>query len=185
LLRKDKRFFRVITDGEYSGSRNVVVKAELYNQSYEPVNTTDVNFTLNNEEGESFNYLFSPVDRAYSLDLKRLSVGVYKYSANTRLGTETYRSRGEFVVTGESRESRTLQADHAMLYRLAKQNDGEMLYPEELAELPNRLAERQTLQSKIYYEEKYTGLFNLWWVIGLIVFLLSVEWFLRKYFGTY
>lgn len=185
LLRKDKRFFRVITDGEYVGSRNVVVKAELYNQSYEPVNITDVNFTLNNEEGESFNYLFSPVDRAYNLDLKRLPVGVYKYSANTRLGTETYRSRGEFVVTGESLESRTLQANHAMLYRLAKQNDGEMLYPDELLSLPDRLAERETLQSKIYYEEKYTGLFNLWWVIGLVILLLSVEWFLRKYFGTY
>lgn len=185
LLRKDKRFFRVITDGEYTGSHNVVVMAELYNQSYEQVNTSDVNFTLKNESGESFNFLFSPVDQSYSLDLKRLPIGVYNYQANTRLGTETYFSRGEFVVSGESLESRTLQADHDMLFRLAKQNEGEMLYPHELETLPERLDERQTLQSKIYYEEKYTGLFNLWWVIGLILFLLSLEWFLRKYFGTY
>jgi len=60
-----------------------------------------------------------------------------------------------------------------------------MLYPEKLETLPDLLAEGQTLQSKIYYEEKYTGLFNLWWVIGVIVLLLALEWFLRKYFGTY
>ena len=185
LLRKDKRFFRVITEGDYSGSKSVVVKAELYNQSYEPVNQPDVNFTLTNEKGEKFNYVFSPDDQTYILDLKRLPVGVYNYAAGTRLGPETYQARGEFVVTDESLESRNLQADHAMLYRLATQNDGEMLYPDELNELPDRLDERQTLQSKIYYEEKYTGLFNLWWVIGLVILFLSGEWFLRKYFGTY
>lgn len=185
LLRKDKRFFRVKTKGEYTSHQNVVVKAELYNQSYEAVNTSDVNFVLKNEDGEAFNFLFSLVDQAYMLDLKHLPVGVYKYSANTRLGQERYATGGEFVVTDESFESMTLQADHAMLYRLATQNDGNMLYPGEIQNLPDILAERQTMKSKIYYEEKYTGLFNLWWVVGLILFLLSLEWFLRKYFGTY
>ena len=185
LLRKDKRYFRTITKGEYSSNEDIIIQAELYNQSYEPVNQPDVNFTLTNEENEKFNYLFSPNNSAYLLNLKQLPVGVYKYMATTSLGGEKYRRQGEFVVSGESIESRVLQADHSMLYRLANQHEGEMLPSEALLTLPDLLKEKQNLQSKIYYEEKYTGLFNLWWVLGLILFLLSLEWFLRKYFGTY
>lgn len=185
LLRKDKRYFRTTTKGEYSSNEDIIIQAELYNQSYEPVNQPDVNFTLTNEENEKFNYLFSPHNTAYLLNLKQLPVGVYKYAANTSLGGEKYRRQGEFVVSGESIENRILQADHSMLYRLATQHEGEMLPFDALSTLPYLLKEKQNLQSKIYYEEKYTGLFNLWWVVGLVLFLMSLEWFLRKYFGTY
>jgi hypothetical protein len=185
LLRKDKRFFRVDTQGEYTGNENVIIDAELYDQSYEPVNEPDVNFILINENAEKFDYLFSPSDKSYKLDLGRLPVGIYKYSADTKLGREKYKVNGEFVVNAESLESRTLKANHNLLYRLANQHGGEMLYPSDIDQLPEILDKEQNLQSKIYYEEKYTGLFNLWSVIGLILFLLSLEWFLRKYFGSY
>jgi len=185
LLRKDKRFFRVHTKGEYTGNENVVIDAELYDQSYEPVNQPDVNFTLTNEKDEKFDYLFSPVGQSYKLDLQRLPVGIYSYKASTRLGQDNYAAKGEFVVSSETLESRTLKANHNLLYRLASLHEGEMMYPLQIDQLPEKLSKEQNLQSKIYYEEKYTGLFNLWAVIGLIVFLLSIEWFLRKYFGSY
>lgn len=185
LLRSDKRFFRVYTKGEYTGNKNIVVEAELYDHSYELVNKPDVSFKLTNEKGEKFDYLFSPANRAYKLDLKRLPVGIYKYTASTKLGQDKYTVKGEFVVSGESLENRTLKANHNMLYRLASLHDGNMLYPGELSTLPDLLIEKQNLQSKIYYEEKYTGLFNIWEMLGLIILLLSLEWFLRKYFGSY
>jgi len=185
LLRKDKRFFRVNTQGEYTGNEDVIIDAELYDQSYEPVNEPDVNFTLINENGEKFDFLLSPNEKSYKLNLSRLPVGIYKYSADTKLGRDTYKVKGEFVVNGESLESRTLKANHNLLYRLASQHGGKMLYPAQLDQLPEQINKEQNLQSKIYYEEKYTGLFNLWAVIGLILFLLMLEWFLRKYFGSY
>ena len=185
LARKDKRFFRITTKHEYASGEDVTVKAELYNPSYEPVNDVDVNFILTNENGEQYNYVFSPFKKGYVLNLKKLPVGVYNYSATAKLGNEKYKSWGKFIVAGRSLESRNLNADYALLYRLAQQHDGRLIFPDEIKDIPKLLAARDDLKTKVYYEEKYTGLNTLPWLAGLIMLLLAVEWFLRKYFGSY
>jgi len=185
VAKKDKRFFRIITKNEYSSSEKVILKAELYNASYESVNGADVSLRLINEEKQQFNYLFSPDANNYSLDLKQLDIGVYRYIAQTQLGNEEYEARGEFIVSGQSFESRRLKADHNMLFRLARVGNGKMLYPDELSELPEILADNDHLKKRIYFEEKLSGLNTMPIIIAIILFLLSLEWFLRKYFGSY
>jgi hypothetical protein len=185
MVRKDKRNFRVISKGEYNSRDRVTILAELYNQSMEPVNESDVNFRLTNESGEQFNYLFSPEGSGYLLDLDRLPVGVYRYLANTQLGKDSYRESGEFVVSQRSLEVENLNADHGMLFRLASSNGGEMLYPSQLSSFPEQLTSRDDLKNRFYYEEKYSGLHDMPWIIGLILLLLTLEWLLRKYFGSY
>lgn len=185
MARKDKRFFRVNTKGIYRNTDRIAISAELYTKSYEPTNNADVSFTLFNESGENFNYIFSPDGKAYSLDLNRLPIGVYKYSANTKLGQDQYNTSGEFVVTGESLEGSKLNANHRMLYKLAADHNGQLLFADEMMDLPEIMLAGNNMKSKIYYEEKYTGLHNLPYVIGLLLLLLSIEWFLRKYLGGY
>ena len=185
VAKKDKRFFRIITKNEYSSSEKVILKAELYNASYESVNDADVSLRLINEDKQQFNYLFSPDANNYSLDLKQLDIGVYRYIAQTQLGNEEYEARGEFIVSGQSFESRRLKADHNMLFRLARVGNGKMLYPDELSELPEILADNDHLKKRIYFEEKLSGLNTMPIIIAIILFLLSLEWFLRKYFGSY
>ncbi len=185
MARKDKRFFRIISEGEYSSNSPVVLKAELFNDSYELVNEPDVNLVLTNEEGEKFNYLFSPEDQAYTLDLDRLPEGIYRYTGLTSLGKDKYASSGEFIVTEQTVESRNLRANHPMLFRMAEKQDGKMLYPSELDSIPAILSQRSDLRNKIYYEERYMGLQSLFWIFLLITILLSLEWFVRKYLGGY
>ncbi|MCF6170973.1 MAG: hypothetical protein L3J66_08360 [Bacteroidales bacterium] len=185
MARKDKRHFRVITKGTYPSYQNVVISAELYNSAFEAVNNVEVNLRLTNEAGEQFNYLFSAYDQNYRLDLKQLPEGVYRYHAQTRLGTKQYRANGEFVVSSESLESRKLQANHRMLFRLADEHGGKMLYPGETETLPALLSKRDDQASRVYYEEHFTALHTLAAVLLLILLLLSLEWFLRKYFGSY
>jgi len=110
---------------------------------------------------------------------------VYRYIAQTQLGNEEYEARGEFIVSGQSFESRRLKADHNMLFRLARVGNGKMLYPDELSELPEILAGNDHLKKRIYFEEKLSGLNTMPIIIAIILFLLSLEWFLRKYFGSY
>jgi len=185
MAKKDKRHFKVITSGTYRGNQNVVLSAELYNDAYEAVNETDVNLKLTNEDGEQFSFVFSPFEENYILNLKQLSEGVYQYQAQTHLGNKNYTASGEFVVSSQSLESQNLQANHRMLYRLATAHEGQMLLPDQIESLPALLAARDDLKSRVHYEEHFSALHSLLAVLLLILGLLSLEWFLRKYFGSY
>jgi hypothetical protein len=185
VAKKDKRFFRVKTKNNYNQSERVVLTAELYNAAYEAVNSAEISLQLIDESGQQFNYLFSPKGDLYSLDLKQLDMGIYRYTAKTQHGNENYEARGEFIVSGQSFESRNLKADHHLLYRLASITNGKLLYPENLDELSNLLANNPALKNRVYYEEKMSGLNTLPLILIMILFLLSLEWFIRKYFGSY
>lgn len=183
--KKDKRFFRVNTQNEYTRSENVIINAELYNASYEAVKNAEVSLRLINEDKKQFIYLFAPEGDIYSLDLKKLEVGIYSYVAQTQLGSEQHKAIGEFLVSDESFESRKLQADHGLLYRLANTGTGKMLKVNDLEELPILLAENKAIKKRTYIEEKMSGLNTIPIILIIILFLLSLEWFLRKYFGSY
>ena len=185
MARKDKRFFRVSSEGEYNSSKAVVLKAELFNASYELINEPDVSMILTNEEGEQFNHIFSPDGTSYRLDLDRLPVGVYEYAASVTLGKNKYKEFGEFVVTEQSLEGRNLRADHGLLYRMAEKQNGSMLFLSDFSQLPEILSGRTDLKNKVYFEEQYTGLQNLFWLFIVLILLLGTEWFFRKYFGGY
>jgi hypothetical protein len=60
-----------------------------------------------------------------------------------------------------------------------------MLYPEEITELPSLLAENNAIKKRTYFEEKLSGLNTMPLILIIILSLLSLEWFLRKYFGSY
>ncbi|HEY9113951.1 MAG TPA: hypothetical protein VIN10_04580, partial [Bacteroidales bacterium] len=184
VARKDKRFFKVISKGEYSSSERIILRAELFDQSYKPVNNVEVDFKLTNESGEQFNHVFSTDGNSYMLDLKILPEGIYHYSSSSKVGAENYKASGEFVVKRSSLESRDLRANHSMLFRLSDQHDGQMFYPQQIAELSDLLLQKD-LKGKIYFEEKFTNLKDLPLVLFLILLLLSAEWFFRKYFGSY
>jgi hypothetical protein len=185
VAKKDKRFFRVYSKNSYNQSENVVLSAELYNATFEAVNEAEVSLRLTDESGQQFNYLFSPKGDIYSLDLKQLEVGIYKYVARTQYGKEEFEAKAEFIVSGQSFESRNLQADHHLLYRLADVSNGELLYPDEIEELRVILASNPLLKKRIYFEDKMSGLNTLPVILAIILFLLCLEWFLRKYFGSY
>jgi hypothetical protein len=44
---------------------------------------------------------------------------------------------------------------------------------------------RKEARSIIHSEETYDPLLNLKWVFFILLFMVSIEWFLRKYFGSY
>ena len=58
-----------------------------------------------------------------------------------------------------------------------------MLYPDQLDQLPQLLAERDDLKSIVYTHTRYTELLNLPLLFILIVLLLAAEWAIRKLKG--
>jgi hypothetical protein len=62
---------------------------------------------------------------------------------------------------------------------------GGKFYP--LGQINAMLSELQNkkVSSVIRSEESFDSALNLKWVFGVLLLLISAEWFLRKYFGSY
>ncbi len=185
IANTDKRHFIVHSKGEYESNKDIVVSAELYNQTLKPDNTPDVVLLLTNEDGKKYDFTFSPFGDYYKLNLNKLPVGAYSYSASTKLGNDVYKDNGEFIVQKPDIESRDLVANHGMLNRLSQNHNGAMYQPHEINKLLPKINSMQSMKVKIHYQDKFIGLSSLLFVIIGILILLVIEWFLRKYFGDY
>lgn len=184
INRNDQRPFQVFAQDEYVIFDPIVLKAECFNESHELVNTSEIPLTLLNEAGEQFQYLFSPKKDSYALDLGTLPEGIYRYTSTAECQGKNMTESGEFVVTGSTLENRDLKANHRLLYQLAEMNGGRVLYPDNLNSL-KKTVDDLGLKSRIDYEIKLIDLGTLPYILIAIFLLLSLEWFLRKYFGTY
>jgi hypothetical protein len=82
-------------------------------------------------------------------------------------------------------ETIATRADHALMYNLASRHDGRMIFPDQITQLPGLLKNRDDIHTLIYTRKTYNEFNNIIWILVAIVALLSAEWFLRKYKGSY
>ncbi len=184
-VKVDKSFFKVLGKNNFYENEAIDLEAEVYNESYELINEPEVNIVLTNADNKKFNYTFSKTSNAYRLNAGLMPVGEYKYDAKVKVGEKIYTQRGEFSITALQVELTNTVADHQMLYSLAKKHDGELIYPNQLEQLANKLNAREDIKSVSYSEKKLRDVINLKWIFFLILALLSFEWFIRKRNGAY
>lgn len=183
--RENKSHFRVISKNNFPENEPVTFDAEVYNDNYEMVNTSDVSISITNADKKSFPFTFSKTDKAYTLNAGFLPSGTYRYKATTKLGDRIYNSEGEFSVNALQVEQNEIVADHQLMYALAHKNGGEMYYPNQLDQLAKALQARDDIKTISYTHTKMQDLVNMKWVFFLLLLLLSVEWFIRKRSGAY
>ena len=179
--------FIVETERHYSDNDEVMVHAQLYNESYEPFNSPEAKLTLQgvqgsveNHKGVQGDYNFSRQGSGYTLSLGTLPEGLYRYTATTTYDGTTYTAEGAFAVEALHLEQANLTANHTLLKTISSITGGKMFYPDQLSSLN---AELQTLKPVIYTHTRFSEMLNLLWVLILIILLLSLEWVLRKYHG--
>lgn len=181
----DKSLFRVISKNNFFENESVDFEAEVYNDSYELINSPEVNMVITNQEGKSFPFTFNKTVTAYRLNAGMFPVGNYRYEAKVKVGAKIYSEKGEFSVAALQVETTNTVADHQLLYSLAKKSGGEMIYPGQLDKLAEILNEREDIKPISRSEKKLSDLINLKWIFFLILVLVSMEWFIRKINGAY
>jgi hypothetical protein len=117
---------------------------------------------------------------SYELDAGELPAGEYNYKAVTSLGKLKYEAEGQFIISSQEAEYKQIIADHQLLYAVSMQNGGQMLFPNQLGELPALIRANEMVKSVSYENPKYSELIELELLFFLIVALLSLEWLSRK-----
>ncbi|MFC2118765.1 hypothetical protein ACFLSY_09010 [Bacteroidota bacterium] len=180
---KDERFIinvdRIIPENEA-----VLFNAELYNESYENINHPELKLEIRNLKNEEFTYIFDRTGDTYSLNIGTFPYGDYKYIANVDIADESLIKEGEFSIIKMDIESENTIADHGLLYQLAENNGGKMFSPLQFAQLKLEIENNPNINTQSWKEKQYFDLINFKWILFIFVFLLSMEWFLRKFFGS-
>ena len=184
-LKENKNPFKIHANNEYEESEDIVILAELYNSSYDLVNTPDVNFMLTNPDGKEFTYHFFKTSNAYKLELGKLPQGIYTWSANTTFSGKNYKANGTFLVKEVKKEWLNSTANHRLLKNIAENTNGQFYLPQQLSQLKTDIENRDDIVTVAYNEKSFKDLIDYKWLFFLIIILMAAEWFIRKYNGAY
>ncbi|MDD5570635.1 MAG: hypothetical protein PHD97_05690 [Bacteroidales bacterium] len=184
-VKVDKRYFRIISKNIFLENEPVTFDAEVYNESYELINTPEINIDIFNPENKKFSFVFNKTSKAYMLDAGMFPVGTYRYEAKAKAGDKLFSDKGQFTVTPITIEASNTVADHQLMNKLAKTHNGKMYFPNQFENLLNEINGRDDIKTVSYTNKKLKDIINMKWIFFLLIFLLSVEWFVRKRGGAY
>lgn len=184
-VKDNKDKFRVIVANQFNENQEIIFNAELYNNSYELVNTPEVKLELKNEAGVDYQFVFNKSGNAYVLNAGVLPVGSYSYLASTTFSGEQYVVKGQLQINPLLVELNNTVANHQLLQNIANKYNGKMVLPTKTNELEQLIKENTAISSVIYEETDIKGIIHLKWIFFLILALISTEWFIRKRNGAY
>ena len=178
-LNEDKRNFRIKIPKVIYENQKFTLNAEFYNSNFQLVNDPDAEITLINQNKEIFKYIFSKNNNSYFLKINSLPKGVYTYSSEITYNDSVYFFNGIFEVLNLDVEQNNTKADHQLLFTLAKRNNGDLFYLNQIDLLLNKI---NNSENKIYSYSfnNITELLNKKWLFFLLLLFLSLEWFFRK-----
>ena len=183
--KEDKRKFKVYPISEtFEDTQPVVFNTELYNDIYEEIYGQPVSLTITGEDGtqKKFNYTTNENNTQYRVS--NLPEGVYQYQASTSINGQEYTSAGEFTVERLQIETLNLTANHHLLRQLSEETGGQFFSPSQIDQLVETTTQQQA-KNRIYTSEAYLPIINLKWIFFLLLILVSLEWGIRKYMGSY
>ena len=184
-VKDNKDKFRVIVDKQFNENQEIIFNAELYNNSYELVNTPEVKLELKNEAGVDYQFVFNKSGNAYILNAGILPVGSYSYLASTTFSGEQYAVKGPLQINPLLVELNNTVANHQLLQNVANKYNGKMVLPPEMNELEQLIKENTAISSVIYEETDIKEIIHIKWIFFLTLALISTEWFIRKRNGAY
>lgn len=183
--KEDKRKFKAYPiKNEFLNSESVIFDAEVYNDLYERIYENKIDITVTNVDGKKFDYTYVTNKNNTRYTINDLPDGVYKYSVSTYLGKDKEILNGEFLVKSLNIEATNLTADFSLLRKLSDKSEGQFFQNDEWTSLIQTVGSKEA-KGIIHSNEKYLPFINLEWILFLLLAIVSCEWFIRKFNGSY
>ncbi len=182
-VKSDKSNFRIAHKKKFSENEEVILDAELYNDSYELINEPEIKLKLTNGSGKEFSYVFGKTADKYRLSLGFLAPGNYHFDAKAVLGAKQYNKQGAFVVEELKLEDITTRADASLMKKLAEERGGKLFFTANTNALIQAIKEREDIKPVEHSMVEMKEMIHQKWIFFLIITLLTAEWFVRKRSG--
>jgi len=184
--KEDKRQFRAFTNKiAYKENENILFDAQLYNANYEAINNPEAYLKITNSVGEKFDYTFSKNNNSYYIDAGRLPEDNYTYTANANYNGKNITASGKFSVQSIVKEQYDLTAKHDLLFSLTEKFGGEVIYPSGVAQLSDILSNNDSIKPILFQKAETKSILDYQWILAILILLLAIEWFMRRFYGGY
>ena len=181
---RDKRRLYIDYQPVQSSNKRVFFKAQLYDKNFELITANDIDMLIIDSIGTKYNYQFIPDHNDYYLDIP-LSEGKYSFLSSVKTETDSLVQKGEFIISDFSIEKQNLVADYDLLFNLSNTHGGYTTTIDSLPELFTNITSSHHFKSRKSINYNYYPLINLKSCMILIIFLLFLEWFLRRRYINY
>lgn len=183
LTDKDKEL-NVYHKESYLNNETIVFNAEIKNPSQELINEADLRIRIRNKHNDdSYEYEFLRNDKSYILNIKTMPEGIYTYIAEAEHGGRRYEAKGTFAVVDVGAEAQELVANTGRMQSLSVLTNGKNFNINEINQLVEALYNDDRICSVMREENNYIDLINWKSLFFIILMMISIEWFLRKYFS--
>ncbi|WP_378188107.1 VWA domain-containing protein [Aquimarina sp. W85] len=183
-LSSNQKRRRLITLAEsfYYSNAQIIIGAEYFTKNYEFDARAIVEIKLkNNENGEEFVLPMILVKNSYQVDLSNLQPGTYEYTVSVQ--GENLKASGVFKILQYDVEKQFLNADFPKLQVLAQHTQGTIYSVDQSELLQSNFVNDQRYQPIQKSSENVVSLIDWKYLLLIILVSLTLEWFLRKYYG--
>ncbi|WP_339660169.1 vWA domain-containing protein [Croceibacter atlanticus] len=166
----------------YNGGDNIVIAAQYFDKNYEFDARAKLSMVVIGERNNTRQEIPMVLkNNRYEVDLSSLPPDSYKFSV-TVAGESISRS-GNFEIIEFNVEQQFLSANVTPLQQIATNTNKELYSMGNSAQLITNLLENETYNPIQKQQKQIKPLIDWYYLLGIIILTLSLEWFIRKYNG--
>lgn len=182
---EDKKRVKIITSKKfYSSGESVEFTAQVYDESFNPVNGAEVKINIKSNDYKTELLLNSIGSGLYEGSFLPDQNGDYTFVGSALLdGKNLGTDKGNFNVGDMEVEFLDTKMNYDFLNLLSTQTKGKYFPPSKIDDLISELKNIDLQSSK---EKITTSEIRLWsdeWFMAIVILLFAIEWFLRKRSG--
>jgi hypothetical protein len=162
---------------------DVVFKAKLFNKSNEFIENANVDIDIFDSDGNKYSSVFKNNEGEYEANLGSLEIGKYKFEVTYKKGENKIVKKGDFIVIENISEQLNLLADYNLLYRLSKNTGGELVKKEDVLTLKDKIEQNTKISTLEYSTKSVKELVDIKWILFILLIIITMEWFFRKFWG--
>ena len=179
---KKRKRLDVKSKNIYDANTPITISAFYVDKNYQFDNRVSLELTVTNSKTEAKKVIpFSLINNSYQVVVEGLLAGEYSYKVS--VANQKINSFGKFKVTDYQIEEQFTNANHKKLNSLAIKAKGKLFYANQIAELLHELTTDTSYYTVQKSNTKKQNLIDWKWVLFFTIILLSLEWFIRKYYG--
>jgi hypothetical protein len=185
VVKQNTSALHVTFPKRFTKDEDIIVNATFYNDAFEAITKPIINLEVTDEKGKKSKLQFGVSGDLYKLTLGKLNPGKYNWTASVKYNGKSHRKTGVFVVEDIAIENLDTYANHNLMNQISMKTNGTFDLLKNYKKTINLIENRDDITSVSYKEAAFNDLIDYKIVFFLLLFLLTTEWFLRRWFGSY